>query len=367
MRCTPYGSIVVPFALLAISSCTGGRGADGSDGTDCTVSKSGTSTVISCDDGTKATVGDGAAGPAGNKGADGEDGATGTDGVNGADSLVSLTDEPASANCANGGTKVQVGLDNNGDGVLSAQEIDSTRYLCNGASGVSGRSALMLSASEPPGVHCVDGGVVIQNGLDDNGNGTLEPAEVDQTQYICKTACVLRESTVIVQSGAQASLNYTNDQTWDDNTIRAQTDTNSDVVGWLGFDLTSVPDNSVILNSKLMLRHNPVDSNPSGNPTVQILRGTANGFTRTGVTAASMQKGPAVSGDYSIFSLDGWNAFVISLTHDDLATDRSDNYVTLGIDEIGSNGASNVAFFGSVDAATRPYLELELVACDGAP
>lgn len=59
-------------------------------------------------------------------------------------SLIKQTVESAGANCANGGMKVDSGLDN-GDGggtanneVLESGEIDATAYVCNGADGATG-------------------------------------------------------------------------------------------------------------------------------------------------------------------------------------------------------------------------------------
>jgi len=49
-------------------------------------------------------------------------------------SLINTTTEPAGANCANGGIKIEVGLDVNSNGVLDSGEINSslTKYICNG-------------------------------------------------------------------------------------------------------------------------------------------------------------------------------------------------------------------------------------------
>jgi hypothetical protein len=45
--------------------------------------------------------------------------------------------EPADANCINGGTKIEVGLDANNNGVLEAIEVNNnlTKYICNGSQG----------------------------------------------------------------------------------------------------------------------------------------------------------------------------------------------------------------------------------------
>jgi len=47
---------------------------------------------------------------------------------------VVLTDEPAGANCAAGGQRVDSGLDDDDSGTLEAGEIDQTSYVCNGVS-----------------------------------------------------------------------------------------------------------------------------------------------------------------------------------------------------------------------------------------
>ena len=77
-------------------------------------------------------------------GPQGPQGIPGTNGTNGFQSLVKTTAEPAGANCATGGTRVDTGLDDGlptgtaNNGVLEAGEIESTRYVCNGATGATG-------------------------------------------------------------------------------------------------------------------------------------------------------------------------------------------------------------------------------------
>ena len=97
---------------------------------------------------TGATGATGPQGPIGLTGATGQQGPqgnAGTNGINGADgknTLVNTITEPAGANCANGGTKIEVGLDANNDGVLNSGEINSslTKYVCNGSGSSSGNS-----------------------------------------------------------------------------------------------------------------------------------------------------------------------------------------------------------------------------------
>jgi hypothetical protein len=64
-------------------------------------------------------------------------------GNNGLNALVKTTTEPAGTNCANGGTKIETGLDNNRNGVLDSVEVNvvQTKYVCNG-SGIGGGTVL---------------------------------------------------------------------------------------------------------------------------------------------------------------------------------------------------------------------------------
>lgn len=95
------------------------------------------------------------------------------------------------AQCPNGGTRVEVGLDDNDNGTLEPSEVETTELFCDGAPGQTGDPGpaggvpLVVSTSEPSGANCDNGGDRIQVGVDDNGNGTLDEAEVDSTTYIC--------------------------------------------------------------------------------------------------------------------------------------------------------------------------------------
>lgn len=121
-------------------------------------------------------------GPTGDEGMAGDDGEPGNDGFT---SLVATSDEPAGANCAEGGVKIEVGIDDDESGTLESGEVDETTYVCNGADGEDGRTALISSTVEPAGLNCPNGGVLYETGLDLDGNGTLESGEVTHSRYIC--------------------------------------------------------------------------------------------------------------------------------------------------------------------------------------
>ena len=100
-------------------------------------------------------------------------------------SLVSTSDEAPGANCANGGTKIEAGPDEDGDGVLDSSEVTSTSYVCNGddgGSGSGGLNSLVTTSEEPAGANCPFGGTRIETGLDADDDGTLDPSVLDDIE-----------------------------------------------------------------------------------------------------------------------------------------------------------------------------------------
>jgi len=106
-------------------------------------------------------------------------------GATGPNALTETSPEPAGANCANGGIKVEVGLDVNNNGVLDSNEVNAagTTYVCNG----DGTNSLVKTSPEPIGANCPFGGTRIETGLDTNNNGVLDTTEVNAsaTSYVC--------------------------------------------------------------------------------------------------------------------------------------------------------------------------------------
>jgi hypothetical protein len=160
----------------------------------------------------------GAPGTNGTNGTDGTNGTNGAPGNVGTTSLVRIENESAGANCAHGGSKISVGLDLDGSGVLDPAEIASTSYVCSGADGVDGTngtngtdgtdgtdgtngtsgtngtngtngsnglSSLIAIVDESAGAHCAVGGKKVTTGLDSNANQVLDAGEVTNTDYVC--------------------------------------------------------------------------------------------------------------------------------------------------------------------------------------
>lgn len=131
----------VPFALYAANSGTTGTpgpaGPQGLKGDKGDTGLQGIQGVI------------GNSGVQGIKGDKGDIGVAGTNGTNGLNALIKTTIEPAGANCTSGGTKIEVGLDTNKNGVLDDNEVNATqtKYVCNGAQGAPGTNSSSIGAN----------------------------------------------------------------------------------------------------------------------------------------------------------------------------------------------------------------------------
>jgi len=133
------------------------------------------------DDGDKGNDGDnGIDGTDGIDGTNGEDGASGEDGMS---TLIATSPEPEGVNCPNSGTKIDAGLDVNGNGALDSEEIDSTDYICDGGSSINNMLTSIVQTDDS--LECTAGGKTIAHGLDngdDSGipaNGIMEAGEID--------------------------------------------------------------------------------------------------------------------------------------------------------------------------------------------
>lgn len=107
------------------------------------------------------------------------------EGLNGFTSLIDIQTEPVGENCNSGGLRIISGIDVNNSGILEMNEIDETKYICNGESGSDGILSLMDILPEPAGEKCFNGGYKIISGLDMNQNSNLDETEIQNTEYLC--------------------------------------------------------------------------------------------------------------------------------------------------------------------------------------
>lgn len=131
------GNIKGPVGPTGLQGPAGAAGAQGQQGIQGATGATGAQGQIGL---TGPQGAQGIQGPAGTTGATGLTGAQGLQGVagtNGLNALIKTTTEAAGVNCTNGGTKIETGLDANGNGVLDASEVNAsqTKYVCNGSVG----------------------------------------------------------------------------------------------------------------------------------------------------------------------------------------------------------------------------------------
>ena len=113
---------------------------------------------------------------------EGEEGSQGLQGNNGINSLINISDELSGSNCENGGLKIEAGLDINSNGILENNEVQNTKYVCNG---IDGSNSLTTVIAEPKGENCENGGIKINTGVDINNNQILDESEIMSSAYIC--------------------------------------------------------------------------------------------------------------------------------------------------------------------------------------
>lgn len=118
----------------------------------------------------------------------GTNGSSGTNGSNGLNSMIEVVDEEAGANCSNAGVRISVGLDSDSDNILGAAEISNMKYVCHGtlsSQGQNGLSSLIESTDEVLASECVNGGIKLTSGLDENNNSMLDPDEIKLIELVC--------------------------------------------------------------------------------------------------------------------------------------------------------------------------------------
>jgi MYXO-CTERM domain-containing protein len=142
----------------------------------------------------------------------------------GKNSLVKSSHVETATGCDGGGLKVESGVDTDRSGVLDSGEITSTTYVCDGGAGPQGPQGPQ-GPSGPRGAQgdrgakgdlgdrgsagpegsgndgssaasrvinlavgsseCPSGGVTVEAGVDDDGNGSLDDGEVDDSENVC--------------------------------------------------------------------------------------------------------------------------------------------------------------------------------------
>ena len=97
-----------------------------------------------------------------------------------------LRPQPRDVSCPNGGRAISWGSDANGTGVLEPSEIEGNTYVCaHPRAGRGTKAVVMRTALSLRDGHCPAGGTLVQSGVDRDGNGVLSANEIDRATFAC--------------------------------------------------------------------------------------------------------------------------------------------------------------------------------------
>ena len=105
-------------------------------------------------------------------------------GIDGLNALLNqITVEP-NIECPSGGVDIQSGQDLNFDGLLNEEEVTQNTLICVPVPPKQPLIELteLLPSDDPL---CSSGGIRVESGLDEDEDGVLSPEEVSQVQKLC--------------------------------------------------------------------------------------------------------------------------------------------------------------------------------------
>ncbi|MEZ4461971.1 MAG: hypothetical protein R3E66_20070 [bacterium] len=295
----------------------------------------------------------------------------GLDGQDGAASLLNITAEGAGANCAEGGQKIESGVDDSHDGTLDSGEVDQTAYLCNGADGLTGASGdpgpdglttLLTLVAEPAGANCSAGGQLISSGLDDNGDGVLDSTEVDSSAYVCNAAsCAL--STIALTATDHVSFSSTG-AAFNDNRLRAYTSSAvEDLVSWIRFVVPPQLNGGIVQSVNLTMTHEDGFGNPINNPVMELMLSNYDGWNSATVTTAQLTADAVISGPLTNFPTTQTPVdFPLNVGTANWDAELNTSDITIGMRETTAQYRF-VYFLGSDVPATAPVLTINYLKC----
>ncbi|PIB36203.1 hypothetical protein BFP72_12770 [Reichenbachiella sp. 5M10] len=157
-------------------------------------------------------------------------------GVDGINTLIDMDAETSGSNCSNGGLKISIGQDMNGNQILETDEIQVVDYICHGN---GGNSSPLASKSTPlaAGEECSEGGTLVEIGNDINENGILDEEEIEGSFFLCHGTSGIdgsdgtngKHSMIAVSTedpGDQCSTGGVKIETWIDENDNKTLDTN---------------------------------------------------------------------------------------------------------------------------------------------
>ncbi|MCA9527545.1 MAG: hypothetical protein KC549_14745, partial [Myxococcales bacterium] len=102
--------------------------------------------------------------------------------------IVDVVPVPPGPDCAAGGVRIDEGRDWDYDGELDEDEVEASHFVCNGDPGTPGEDGyniLQEVEDEPATATCPQGGWRVLSGLDEDRDGRLDGNEIDSEVLLC--------------------------------------------------------------------------------------------------------------------------------------------------------------------------------------
>lgn len=100
--------------------------------------------------------------------------------------LTRVDEEAPGGNCVNGGSQLSFGADSDADGALTDAEVTASAFVCDGSA--SRGATVTTSALESGDSDCPGGGYLLSVGVDQNGDGAVSADEGALTRKLCNGA-----------------------------------------------------------------------------------------------------------------------------------------------------------------------------------
>ena len=183
------------------------------------------------------------------------------------------------------------------------------------------------------------------NGIDDDCDGITDAS-------FTASLSLLSSDTESVSTSS-----FTN---YNDNLLRAYSNSGNKVNGFIKFNLSSLPDNAEINSVSLRLVLMTNNNSPYNSPNLDVYYVETDDWSRANTPANGISLTALLNTNNTSF--DATNTYELDLTAWDISSDLTDNVLTLGLTNT-KNDYSYVYFHGS-DEGTRPVLIVSYTECD---
>jgi hypothetical protein len=190
-------------------------------------------------------------------------------------------------------------------------------------------------------------------------DGTLEVGPPDQIAAGHDSGPIYQSSSLVVLNPIE-SVSISASQVWQDNRHRAYYEQNlGNVNGFLLFNVSSIPDGSVITSMRLLCYLEDAFGSPNSNPTVDVYYSADDNWTRGTATPGSLSLDVLLLGGTAFSTYVPTHTFVLNVNAHNWAADLTDNRVTIGFRN-SNNFYSYIYFYGAGGDPVGPPPELTI-------